>query len=176
MNWQNFKELLSQNDGAALQFEYAPSQWVDASYHITEIKQAQITSVDCGGKMNAWTEVVVQLWLPEKRNESTPMSAAKALKIIDLVEKSLPIHPQAPVKIEYGDEDFPTRQLLIENMGVGEKGLEVSLVADKTQCKENERGGSCGPVEKPKIQLVSLGAAGEESVEGASCSPGSGCC
>ena len=80
------------------------------------------------------------------------------------------------MKIEYGDENFPTRQLLIENMGVGESGLEVSLVADKTQCKAKDRGGSCGPVEKPKIQLVSLGAAVDENVEGASCSPESGCC
>ncbi|MEM6802468.1 MAG: DUF6428 family protein, partial [Bacteroidota bacterium] len=61
-------------------------------------------------------------------------------------------------------------------IGLGENGLQVSLVADKTQCKANERGESCGPVEKPKIQLVSLGAALDEGGEGASCSPGSGCC
>lgn len=174
MNWQTFKNTLSANNDAPLQFEYAPQDFVNAAYHITEIKQAQITSVDCGGKMNAWTEVVVQLWVPEGGEQDQPMSAGKAMKIIDLVEKSLPIHPNAPVKIEYGNPDFPTQQMPVEAV-VSEGGeLRVSMVGDTTQCKANERGGECGPKTnaKPKIKLAMIG----DSVEGASCSPESGCC
>lgn len=172
MNWQTFKNTLLENKEAPLQFEYAPQSFVNAAYHITEIKQAQITSVDCGGKMNAWTEVVVQLWVPADGDQALPMSAAKAMKIVDIVEKSLPLHPQAPVKIEYGNPAFPTQQMPIESILTESGELRVSLVGDTTQCKANERGGECGPKAKPKIQLVSIG----ESVEGESCTPGGGCC
>lgn len=178
MNWQSFKDSLAENPEAPLQFEYASEQYVSPAYHITEIKQAQITSVDCGGQINAWTEVVVQLWVPEGKAEEAPMSSGKALKIIDLVEKSLQFHPNAPVKIEYGDADFPTRQMLIEEIGTQNGEVQVSLVADKTQCKANERGGECGPkkTEKPKIVLQSLGSSLSVAEEGDACTPGSGCC
>ncbi|RZK99557.1 MAG: hypothetical protein EOO89_31030, partial [Pedobacter sp.] len=58
-NWQTFKATLEQHPDLTLQFQYAENKWVDASYHITEIKQAPIVSVDCGGKMNTWTEIIV---------------------------------------------------------------------------------------------------------------------
>ena len=61
MTWQTFKSKLEQHQDLTLQFQYAEEKWVDASYHITEIKQAPIVSVDCGGKMNSWTEIIVQL-------------------------------------------------------------------------------------------------------------------
>jgi hypothetical protein len=64
LTWQLFKDQLKASHNLALQFQYAADQFVHASYHITEIKQATVTSVDCGGVMNAWTEVIVQLWEP----------------------------------------------------------------------------------------------------------------
>ncbi len=53
INWKTFKGTLVQHPGLDLQFQYAEGKLVDAAYHITEIKQAPITSVDCGGVMNA---------------------------------------------------------------------------------------------------------------------------
>jgi len=82
----------------------------NASYHITEIKQAPITAVDCGGVMNKWTEVIVQLWEPEGKLQERAMKVGKALSIVGLVEKSLPLDPDAVVKIEFGNSQFDTRQ------------------------------------------------------------------
>jgi len=70
INWQTFKAQLQANPDLTLQFQYAEDKWVDAAYHITEIKQAPITSVDCGGVMNAWTEIIVQLWEPNTRSKN----------------------------------------------------------------------------------------------------------
>ncbi len=53
LKWSTFKQQLQENLGLMLQFQYAENKLVDASYHITEIKQAAITSVDCGGVINA---------------------------------------------------------------------------------------------------------------------------
>lgn len=181
LNWQKFKESLVQNQDLDLQFQYAENSWVDQSYHITEIKQAPITSVDCGGKMNSWTEIIIQLWEPGQKQQERAMKARKALSIIELVEKSLALNPLAIVKIEFGNSQFDTRQMFPGEITVQGGNLVVDLRPDTVQCKAIERGGSCGttasgeeccaPAEtaKPKIVLTNLATAEV-------CTPGSECC
>lgn len=184
-NWQTFKATLQKNSNLSLQFQYAPDKWVDASYHITEIKQAPIVSVDCGGMMNSWTEIIMQLWEPTIKDSDRAMQVNKALSIVTLVEKSLPLNPLGIVKIEFGNSQFDTRQLYPGSFEISGNNLIVNLVPDATQCKAINRGGSCGTsnsgeecctpaaestIEKPKIQLQNL------ITDGQSCTPGSGCC
>ncbi len=182
LKWKSFKEQLQANPDMTLQFQYAEDQWVDAAYHITEIKQAPITSVDCGGVMNAWTEIIVQLWEPLNEQQDRAMKVSKALSIVELVEKALPLNPNGIVKIEFGNSQFDTRQMLPKELMASGDNLVVDLRPDSVQCKAIERGGSCGTNEqgeecctpvaevKPKIQLKNLVA------ETSSCTPGSGCC
>lgn len=182
INWQTFKDELLHNPEQHLQFQYAPGKLVDASYHITEIKQAPIVSVDCGGVMNSWTEIIVQLWEPEQKNSDREMKVSKALSIINVVEKVLPLNPLGKVKIEFGNSQFDTRQMYPEAFIVSGDNLIVNLSPDFVQCKAIERGGSCGtdekgeeccaPVaEKKKVQLIELTTLATNS-----CVPGSGCC
>jgi hypothetical protein len=184
MNWQAFKDMLLEHPDKVLQFQYAEGQLVDASYHITEIKQAPIVSVDCGGVMNSWTEIIVQLWEPSVTETDRAMKVSKALSIISLVEKSLPLNPLGVVKIEFGNSKFDTRQMYPSGFLSGGDHFTVNLAADFTQCKAITRGGSCetGPsveacctpttvaVSKPVMILEAAGA------ENKSCAPGSGCC
>lgn len=181
MNWGTFKAKLAETPEAILQFQYAEDKRVDASYHITEIKQAPITSVDCGGVMNAWTEVIVQLWEPATADAERAMKVSKALSIVALVERSLPLNPSAIVKIEFGNSEFDTRQMYPGILNQDGENLVVNLVPDATQCKAIERGGSCGTEdtkdaccgtvakEEPALEMVNL-------VADQSCVPGSGCC
>jgi hypothetical protein len=39
------------------------------------------------------------------------MKVSKALSIVAIVEKSLPLNPLATVKIEFGNSEFDTRQM-----------------------------------------------------------------
>jgi len=182
-NWQTFKATLEKNPDLTLQFQYAEGKWVDPSYHITEIKQAPIVSVDCGGKMNTWTEVIVQLWEPSVQDTERAMQVSKALSIVKIVEKSLPLNPLGTVKIEFGNSAFDTRQMYPGEFIIEGDNLIVNLVPDFTQCKAISRGGSCGTTdsgeeccaptikqEKPKLQMINLVS------EGQTCEPGSGCC
>lgn len=182
-NWQTFKATLEQHPELTLQFQYAEDKWVDASYHITEIKQAPIVSVDCGGKMNTWTEIIIQLWEPSVQDSERAMQVSKALSIVNLVEKSLPLNPLGTVKIEFGNSQFDTRQMYPGEFLIKEDNLIVNLIPDFTQCKAIGRGGSCGTTdsgeeccapavkqEKPKLQMVNLAGAAQ------TCEPGSGCC
>ena len=180
--WSSFKAQLQQHPELALQFQYAPGKWVNANYHITEIKQAPIVSVDCGGVMNAWTEIIVQLWEPTEEEEGRAMQVKKALSIINLVESKLPLNPNGIVKIEFGNSAFDTRQMFPGEFKIDGENLVLDLTPDATQCKAINRGGSCGttetgeeccaPVqpEKTKVKLVNLTA------DQNSCTPGSGCC
>ncbi|WP_158798653.1 DUF6428 family protein [Pedobacter sp. L105] len=179
INWKTFKETLEQHPDLTLQFQYAENKWVGASYHITEIKQAPIVSVDCGGVMNSWTEIIMQLWEPTDEDQERAMNVSKALSIVKLVEKSLPLNPLGTVKIEFGNSQFDTRQMFPNDFIISEGNLVIDLRPDAVQCKAMERGGSCGTTatgeeccapEKPKVELKNLAVAGE------SCTPGSGCC
>lgn len=183
LKWHSFKEQLQANPDLTLQFQYAEDKWVDAAYHITEIKQAPITSVDCGGVMNAWTEIIVQLWEPLNEQQDRAMTVSKALSIVTLVEKALPLNPNGIVKIEFGNSQFDTRQMLPKELVVNGNDLIVDLRADSVQCKAIERGGNCGTNEKgeecctpvvevkPKIQLKNLAVS-----DASCCTPNSGCC
>lgn len=181
INWMDFKEQLLLHPNLDLQFQYAGNKRVDISYHITEIKQAPIVSVDCGGKMNSWTEIIVQLWEPTVRQQDTAMKVGKALSIIELVEKTLPLNPLATVKIEFGNSEFDTRQMFPSNITIDSDNLVVDLRPDSVQCKAIGRGGNCGTTDageecctpvskKPKVELKNVAATA------ACCTPGAGCC
>jgi hypothetical protein len=171
LTWSKFKEILLQNPTLDLQFQYNEDKTVAPSYHITEIKQAPITSVDCGGVMNAWTEIIIQLYEPATNNQARPMKVRKALSIIDVVEKHLPLNPMGIVKIEFGNTEFDTRQMYPGDFIVNDEEMIINLRPDSVQCKAVGRGGSCGsPAEKPKLELKNL-----KSTE-ACCTPGGGCC
>jgi hypothetical protein len=173
INWGKFKETLVHNPLLDLQFQYAGDKWVSPSYHITEIKQAPITSVDCGGVKNAWTEIIVQLLEPLALQQERAMKVSKALSIIDLVEKVLSLDANATVKIEFGNSEFDTRQLIPKQFINDGENLIIDLSPDMVQCKAIERGGSCGEpkqAEKQKVELKNLAS------EASCCTPGSGCC
>jgi hypothetical protein len=171
VTWGQFKETLLLNPALDLQFQYADDKRVSASYHITEIKQAPITSVDCGGVMNSWTEIIIQLMEPTVKQQERPMKVRKALSIIELVEKSLPLNPHGIVKIEFGNSEFDTRQLHPADLIVDDGELVVDLRPGMVQCKAIERGGSCGvPAEKSKLELKNI------TTSAACCTPGAGCC
>jgi hypothetical protein len=182
LTWQDFKNKLQQHPEKHLQFQYAADKLVDASYHITEIKQAPIVSVDCGGVMNSWTEIIVQLWEPAQKDSPREMKASKALSIIGVVEKVLPLNPLGHVKIEFGNSQFDTRQMYPATFQVSGDNLVVDLSPDSVQCKAIGRGGSCGTneqgeeccapaVENAPLQLLTL-----DTVTADGCTPGSGCC
>ena len=171
INWRSFKETLVNNANLILQFQYAEDKWVDASYHITEIKQAPITSVDCGGVVNNWTEIIVQLYEPTNEQQLRAMEVNKALAIINLVEKALPLDETAMVKIEFGNSTFDTRQMLPNGITIDGENLVIDLRPDAVQCKAIDRGGNCGtPAAQPAIGLKN------PAVADSCCTPGGGCC
>lgn len=164
MNISEFLELLKENQGKSLLFQYAPNQLVGANYHITEVKHIKIDSVDCGAQTDAWNETVIQLWeSPSELGKTDYMSAYKALGILTKVGRMKAYDATSEVKFEYGNALFHTAQLYVNGIVISEQQLVLTLSVRKTDCKAKEL---CG-VPEPAAAIAT---------QQETCAPGSGCC
>ncbi|MFN3996182.1 DUF6428 family protein [Algoriphagus sp.] len=178
MQTAQFTKILQENPNKALFFEYQIGQYVRTDYHITEIKNVNFDTVDCGGIRNQWSEVHIQLWENEIPEPSHSVDSGKAMKIFDVVNRVRETYPNAEIKFEYGNATFPTAVLPVHQIKDTGNTLIVQLVADQTTCKAKDRATTpeekaaacCGSAETaPKLAMASVQAAG-------SCAPGGGCC
>ena len=92
MKTNEFLTLLKENTDKSLVFEYAPGQLVGANYHITEVKNITVDSVDCGAGTDFWKETIIQLWeSPQELGKRDYMTAYKAMGILNKVDKIKPM-------------------------------------------------------------------------------------
>ncbi|MCX2718846.1 DUF6428 family protein [Lentiprolixibacter aurantiacus] len=162
MKTREFIELLEQNPGKSLLFEYRHGETVAPNYHITEIKNVSVDTVDCGAGTDFWKETVIQLWeSPVEKESRSYMSAFKAMSIINRVDKIKPLQQDAILKFEYGNANFHTAQLPVMGVDIETQQLRVKLAPDITDCKAKSE---CGIPE----EVLSTPAT--------KCAPGSGCC
>ena len=86
MKTNEFLNILKEHPSKELLFEFQPGQLVGANYHITEIKNTHIDSVDCGGRTDEWNETIVQLWeSPSEQDKTDYLSTSKATEILNRV-------------------------------------------------------------------------------------------
>lgn len=162
MKTHEFLSLLKENPNKNLLFEYKPGELVAANYHITEVKNVTIDSVDCGAGTDFWKETIIQLWeSPREKGKRDYMSAYKAFSILNKVDKLKPMEKDVEVKFEYSNPNFHTAQLFVNAHQVAGENLVFHLGVEKTDCKAKE---TCG---------VPVATVADEV---ASCAPGSGCC
>jgi len=162
MKTNEFLSLLKEHAAKSLLFEYRPGQLVGANYHITEVKNITIDSVDCGAGTDFWKETIIQLWeSPTEIDKRDFMLSEKALAILNRVDSIKPMEKEVEVKFEYSNANFHTAQLFVNGHEVLEEKLVFKLGVERTDCKAKDE---CGvPVE-----------VGSQEVN--SCAPGSGCC
>ena len=141
--------LLNQNSKRTLHFEYRPGLRLKPGYHITEVQNIHINATDCGGRTDSWMETVIQLWeSPEPEASPRPITARKALAILDRVNRIQPLMQDSLLKFEYGNAEFHTAQLHVARAFIEGEALIVALTPDQTQCKASD---SCGvPEPEPK--------------------------
>ncbi|PIB37917.1 DUF6428 family protein [Maribacter sp. 4G9] len=161
MKTRKLLSLLQENPNKNLLFEYKSGELVAANYHITEVKNVTIDSIDCGANPDFWKETVIQLWeSPKEKGKRKYMSAYKALSILKKVDKIKPMERDVEVKFEYSNASFHTAQLFVNDYQVTHDDLIFKLGVEQTDCKAKE---TCG-IPETVTQTVS------------ECAPGSGCC
>ncbi|MFS4493133.1 DUF6428 family protein [Maribacter sp. 2308TA10-17] len=162
MKTNEFLSLLKDNPAKTLLFEYKPNSFVRANYHITEIKNITVDSVDCGAKTDFWKETIIQLWEdPTEVDTEGTMSAFKALGILNKVDTIKPMKREVEVKFEYSNANFHMAQLFVNDVELSEDRIIMKLGVLQTDCKAKE---TCGVTVEVSTQ------------ENNSCAPGSGCC
>jgi hypothetical protein len=136
MNVKEFITVLEQNEGKELLFSYKSDAFVGANYHLTEVKNVQFDTTDCGGRTNFWQETHIQLWeSPSELGKRNFMTTDKILAILNRVDSIKPLLFETPLKVEYGNEDFPTSVMPIEHIEFDEKRVHVYLFPEATLCK-----------------------------------------
>lgn len=138
MKVYKFLALLQKHKDKSLLFAYKKDALVAPNYHITEIKNVDFKTVDCGGKQNNWKETHLQLW--EKPSETTQkeyLTTTKAMSIVNLVNSINPLWLQTEIKVAYGNQNFHTAILKITDFKITNNSLLFNLFEEKTQCKAN---------------------------------------
>ncbi len=161
MKTNEFLNLLKENTAKTLLFEYKPNNFVRANYHITEIKNITIDSVDCGAKTDFWKETIIQLWEdPTEIDGEGTMTAFKALAILNKVDAIKPIDREVEVKFEYSNTNFHMAQLFVNDFEVSQDRIIIKLGIEQTDCKAKDTCGAPATVAESQN----------------SCAPESGCC
>jgi len=150
MKTKELVSLLENNPGKELLFEYTNGKFAGANYHLTEVKNVFFDTVDCGGQSDSWKETHVQLWESPKEIDKTDfMTVDKILSILKRVNDIKPLNMEAPIKIEYGNNDFPTSVMEIDHVAIQTDNLIVKLFSQATLCKAND---ICGTTQKEVIK------------------------
>ena len=124
-----------------------------------------IDSVDCGAASDSWNETIIQLWeSPSEIGKTKFMTTLKALGILNKVGSMKPYDLEAEVKFEYGNSQFHTAQLFVNDFEIRDQKLIMKLAVEKTDCKAKAE---CGVVEAVKEVVLN----GEPC-----CSPDGNCC
>ncbi len=165
MTTKELFDLLKQNADKSLVFEYAPNQWIQPNYHITEVKHISIDSVDCGSQVDQWNETIIQLYeSPVETTKKDYMSVYKALGILTKVGKMKAYDMSSEIKFEYSNTNFHTAQLYVNDFDLTESNLIFKLSVHQTDCKAKD---ICGIEAPKKLELTNATSC---------CDPKSGCC
>ncbi len=160
MNTQEFVSSLRAHNDTPVIFDYGGAR-VPAGYHVTEVKAVSYQTMDCGGRGDAWSETIVQLWNPDVSDKKEFMSAKKFLGIFDRAASGVPVITTSELKLEYGNDTMPAINYHVGNMTLEDGNLVIKLEPPKVQCKARNR------ADQP-TELNML--------EPASCAPKTGCC
>jgi len=135
MKTLEFLHILKENPGLGLEFEIESGKFIKPTFHITEVKNATIESVDCGGNPDSYKETIIQLMVNPLEEMRKPWTAQKALDIFDKVEQLKPMDKDAEVFFEYGDLEVRTSNFSVEDVLFADGNIRLELFAKPTVCK-----------------------------------------
>lgn len=138
MSGLSFAPQLEAAPTKPLRFTVGGQQLVPNDFHVTEIKNVSVESLDCGGGASAWQEVVIQLWSPCGNDATEPMTAEKFSKILAKAG-ALHLLDGEHVRFEYGAAGTPAIQYTLGGLRAAGDALDVELVTPHVACKPAER-------------------------------------
>ena len=135
MKTKDFLNVLRENGDKELKIEYRTGEFLPTAFHITEVKNVHIESVDCGGRPDSYDQTIVQLWWDGQEQKERAMSADKALQIFDIVHKVKPMKGDTDLFLAWGHGDLIPSNYKIQDIDIQEDSMTFKLFAPPTVCK-----------------------------------------
>lgn len=130
----SFLERIGANPDSDLAFA-TDGRPIRRGYHVTEIRYAAVTSLDCGGNGDAWDEAVVQLLDGPAVSASGRMPVSKFQSIARRGLESMPEAAEARVVFEYAPGNGPAHRYDIAEIDVRSDTVHVGLTPQRSVCK-----------------------------------------
>lgn len=126
---------------ASLLFSTA-AETIGAGYHVTELKAADITSIDCGGNVSKWKEASLQL-LDGKNG--TYMTVGTFVEILEHSLQKIEALRMAPVHAEFSHRNEGLRRFELALFEADSDKVEFRLSDVRAVCKPamSGQGKSC---------------------------------
>ena len=135
MKTSEFLNILKENPDLRLEFEIESGKFIKPTFHITEVKNVTVESVDCGGNLDSYKQTIVQLMVNPLEEMRRPWSAQKALDIFDKVAALKPMDNEAEIFFEYGNLEVRTSNFSVKDMLFVDATIRLELFAKPTVCK-----------------------------------------
>ncbi|MEO3434756.1 DUF6428 family protein [Inquilinus sp. CAU 1745] len=111
---------------------------VRPGYHVTEVKAARFSALDCGANPEAWPEIFVQLWdVDEQPRQHMPAGKFKA--IITKVSDHVALEADAKLTFEVSDGIAPMRLYKAGSPEIVDSRVHVALAPRPASCKPRDR-------------------------------------
>lgn len=121
----------------------ADSVKIGSGYHVTELKLARITSIDCGGRLAEWTEAAMQL-LDGSKGEF--MTSSKLAAILEQSVRQVKELGNAQAHIEFAPGNKGMRKYHMRPPKLKDGNLLIQMEESHAACKPaQEMQASCGP-------------------------------
>ena len=109
-------------------------------YHVTEIKFARVTGLDCGANAESWSEVILQLWDIEDSVTGERMTVDKLLGIARKVLATIGAEESARLVFEVSDGSDAMRIFGLDRLEISNGVAAVFLAPRASACKPLVRG------------------------------------
>ena len=152
MTLSAFSAALQRARGLPLAFTY-DGRMTKKGYHVTELKSARITGLDCGANVESWSETIFQVLDIEDSITGQFMTVDKLAGIIAKYGKLLGADPTSKISFEVSDGGDAMRIFAFGGLEVTDGRASIRLVNRVSACKPLVRGiitpvagkNPCGP-------------------------------
>lgn len=112
---------------------------ISPDYHVTEVKQSTVHSIDCGRNLDQWGELLVQLLDGPKGGAGQYMHADKFIQIVKSAVHHLPDAEDSELIFEFAPDNAPMCKLVVRAVE-NKNGHTIVALSDKSaECKAGQR-------------------------------------
>lgn len=120
-----------------------PDRAVNVNFHVTEIKLADITSLDCGNRSTRWQEIIVQI-MDMADSADEPLTIRKVTAIFEKSLQGRAIDADAKYTIELSDGSDAIRLYDVIGSRTAADAFHLVLAPRTSVCKATQRWSALG--------------------------------